>query len=86
MEGNVENFQYQMVQIPPNIAVNAKAHRGNEAATHLQQIVDKYAVDGWEFYRIDNFGVNVQPGCLGALFGGKAQSIVYYVVTFRRRA
>ncbi|GGC63540.1 hypothetical protein GCM10011400_59220 [Paraburkholderia caffeinilytica] len=78
-------FEYRMVQVPPNIAVRAREHRGKEAAAYLGRGVNEYARHGWEFYRVDSIGVNVQPGCFDALFGRKAQSATYYVVTFRRR-
>jgi hypothetical protein len=77
-------FEYKMIQLPPNIAVQMKEHKGNEAATYLQNIVDNYAVDGWEFYRVDSIGVQLQPGCFEALFGKKAENSMYYVVTFRK--
>lgn len=77
-------FEYKMVQVPPNIAVRAREHRGNEAAAYLEGVVNEYSRDGWEFYRVDSIGVSVQPGCFDVLFGRKAQSGTYYVVTFRR--
>lgn len=77
-------YQYKMVQIPPGIAVRASEHRGNEAAAYLEEIVNDYAEEGWEFYRIDSMDIQVQPGCLGALFGKKGDQDTYYVITFRR--
>lgn len=76
-------YKYKMVQIPPNIAVKMKGHKGNEAAAYLEEIVNQYAEEGWEFYRVDSIGVELQPGCLAALFGKKAEDSLYYVVTFR---
>ena len=61
-------YEYKMVQIPPNIEVRG-APKGQEAAWYLQDIVNKMAKEGWEFYRVDEVGVVVQPGCLGMLFG-----------------
>jgi hypothetical protein len=77
-------YEYKMVQIPPNIAVQMKEHRGNEAAAYLEGVVNKYAEQGWEFQRIDSIGVQVQPGCLDALTGKKEQNNSYYVITFRK--
>jgi len=77
-------YEYKMVQIPPNIAVQMKAHKGNEAAVYLEGVVNKYAVEGWEFQRIDSIGVQVQPGCFDAIGGKKAESSSYYVITFRK--
>ncbi len=77
-------YQYKMVQIPPNIAVEMKKHKGNEAAAYLEGVVNKYAEQGWEFYRIDSLGVALQPGCFGSLTGQKEVNSLYYVITFRK--
>ena len=77
-------YEYRMIQIPRTISITAKAHRGNEAAAYLEGIVNEMASDGWDFNRVDAIGVNMQPGCLGALGGARASQSVYYVVTFSR--
>ena len=78
------SFEYKMVQIPPNVSVQAQA-QGNEAAGYMQSVVNSEATEGWEFYRVDSIGVEVRPGCLGGLFGRKAEGSVYHVITFRRK-
>lgn len=77
-------YQYKMIQVPPNIQVQAKEHRGNEAAAYLENIVNTTARDGWEFYRVDEIGVKVSPGCLAALLGQKDVFSNYYVISFRK--
>jgi hypothetical protein len=77
-------YQYKMIQVPPNIEVLAKQHRGNEAAAYLESIVNANARDGWEFYRVDEIGVSVRPGCLAGLLGQKEAFSNYYVVSFRK--
>lgn len=77
-------FEYKMVQVPPNIAVEMKKHKGNEAAAYLESIVNEYAAQSWDFYRVDMIGVALQPGCLGALSGKKEEQTQYYVITFRK--
>ncbi|HYE75627.1 MAG TPA: DUF4177 domain-containing protein [Blastocatellia bacterium] len=79
-------YHYKMLQIPPSISVQKKEYRGNEAAGYLQEIVNAEATQGWEFYRVDEIGTWVNPGCLRMLFGQKSVSIPHYVVTFRREA
>lgn len=79
-------YQYKMIQVPPNIEVQAKQHKGNEAAAYLEGIVNANARDGWEFYRVDAIGVNVTPGCLAGLLGQKEAFSTYYVVSFRKPA
>lgn len=64
-------YVYKMVQVPPNIEVQANKHRGNEAAVYLETVVNEYASEGWEFYRIDSIGVSVKAGCFDALKGKK---------------
>ena len=77
-------YKYKMVQVPPNIEVTAKAHKGNEAAGYLEDIVNEHASQGWEFYRIDSVGVSLKQGCLSAFFGPKHINTSYYVISFRR--
>ncbi len=81
------NYQYKMIQIPPTITVSTKEGREQGvAANYLESVVSKYAVQGWEFYRVDAIGVIEQPGCLAGLLGSKATNLNYYVVTFRKSA
>lgn len=77
-------YTYKMVQIPPNISISAKQHKGGEAAVYLQDVVNEHADDGWEFQRVDQIGVNVKPGCLSGLLGQKTGFSYYYVISFRK--
>jgi len=77
------DYVYRMVQIPPNIEVEAGKVEGNEAANYLNELVAKMGFEGWEFYRIDTVGVVERPGCLAGLLGAASTHTVYYVVTFR---
>jgi len=79
-------YTYRMVQVPPSIVVQENAHQGNEAAAYLQTIVNEESKAGWEFYRVDQVGVETQPGCIDGLLGHKAEYKSYYVVTFRKGA
>jgi len=78
-------YEYKMVQVPPNVTVDAKKHKGNEAAAYLQGVVNIHAKDGWEFHRIDSIGVETTPGCLDGLLGKKSELRLYYVIAFRRK-
>lgn len=75
-------FEYQMVQLPSSISVDNE--QGNEAALMLQNVVNGQASQGWEFFRVDTFGVYEPPGCFGALTGDKGTTRQYHVATFRR--
>ena len=76
-------YVYKMVQVPPNIEVQAGQERGGEAAEYMNELVSKMAFQGWEFYRIDTLGVVKRPGCLAGLLGVGATRTEYYVVCFR---
>ena len=78
-------IKYKMIQVPPNISVKEKEHKGNEAAVYLESVVNQMAAQGWQFYRVDPIGVELEPGCLGGLLGRKTEERVYYVITFRRQ-
>jgi hypothetical protein len=77
-------YEYKMVQVPPTIQLQTRDHVGNEAALYLQSIANEQAAQGWEFFRVDEVGVRNNPGCLASLFGQKAITTTYYVVTFRK--
>ena len=78
------HYEYKMIQMPPNITVQAKEARGNEAAYYLEQVANQWSAQGWEFYRVDTVGVVTNPGCLGMLLGARASLLEYFVVTMRR--
>ena len=77
-------YEYKMIQIPPNIAVAEKGYKGTEAAHYLEKVVNEMARKGWEFYRTDSIGVQVNPGCLGMILGRKQELMDYYVISFRK--
>ena len=79
-------YHYKMVQVPPTISVRSKDYKGGEAAGYLEEIVSQWAKSGWEFYRIDSIGVQVQAGCFASLFGQGSVQRTYYVITFRAPA
>lgn len=81
--GEGQRFEYMMVQIPPTIVVTQS--RGNDAAAYLEGIVNNHARKGRDFYRVDEIGVKVAPGCLAVLAGIRAETVSHYVVTFRRK-
>jgi hypothetical protein len=76
-------YEYKMVQVPPTIVLKKDTGQG-EAAQYLQAVVNQEAVQGWDFYRVDEIGVKQRPGCLGIMMGQREATTVYYVVSFRR--
>lgn len=56
------------------------------AASYLEKIVNEYARQGWEFYRVDSIGIRDMPGLFARLFGQRPFDRIFYVITFRRHA
>ena len=77
-------YEYKMIQINPSIEIKVKDFKGDEAAKYLESLINKYAEQEWEFWRIDLMGIITKPGCLGGLFGSKAKITNYYIITFRK--
>lgn len=80
-------FSYKMVPMPPDLWTKVNAthtEAGKTASAGLQSVVDKHAVDGWEFFRIDEFHTSSPHGCLGIMLPMEPAKHVHYVVTFRR--
>ena len=82
-EKGKKSYAYRVVQIPANIQISRKHFQGGEAASYMESVINEHAAQGWEFYRVDQIGVQVNPGCLGALLGREASELKYYVITFR---
>ncbi len=80
---NTVPYEYKFVQIPQ--AISVKRTSGDYAAAdYIQETVDQYTKDGWEFYRIDTIGVASEPGCIASLFGAKTYYQDYAIICFRK--
>lgn len=76
-------YKYKMIQVPPNVSVKAKDNKGGVAAQYLENVVNEWASEGWEFQRVDTIGIEERSGCFGSNKSGVMQ---YYVITFRQEA
>lgn len=73
-------YEYKMVQAAPHI-IAQKKNIQTAAADYLQELVNAYAQQGWEFFRIDDFSTEEAQGCFS---GGKTTMKIHKVITFRR--
>ena len=55
-----------------------------KVSNQLQELIDNYSRQGWEFYRIDPVQIQIQPGCLAGLLGQRVSWINFDQVIFRR--
>jgi hypothetical protein len=81
-------WEYKVVPLPRDVAVMRKMFAAPDpaatAAGYVEQIINQYAQQGWEFVGISEMSVTERPGCLAALFGGKATLTFYNLLTFRK--
>lgn len=77
------HYRYKVVPFLSSIKEGASAE---QAGNQLQQVIDKTVSAGWELHQVANVNIEIQPGCLGALFGAKAAWVVYNQLIFRREA
>lgn len=77
-----ENYDFKMIQLPQTFVLQKDT--GKEIAVYLEKLSQDMGTQGWQFYRIDQVGVAVSPGCLGAMTGVKQTMTYYNVVTFRK--
>ena len=76
-------FEYKAV--PFLAAVKGRdAKSAGEAAAQLTAVINGNAVSGWELYQLASVNVEVRPGCLGLLTGGRAGTLQVDELIFRR--
>lgn len=56
----------------------------HKVTMQLQELIDQYSHQGWDFYRIDKVNIQVTPGCLASLLGAQVSFITFDQVVFRQ--
>jgi len=78
------SFEYKMLQVSSTVVARTFQESEDAAAIYLEQIINRWARRGWEFYRMDTMQIAVLPGCLGRLLGARNEYFPEYVITLRR--
>jgi hypothetical protein len=82
--------EYKVVSIPRSLSIleknlTKKNVTGEQVvAEYLEEQINIMARDGWEYVRSEQMNLTVNPGCLGMLFGGKAETTAYSVAVFKK--
>lgn len=77
----MSNLEYKVVPFIGTI----KGSQGAElVSAQLQDVIDQYAGQGWEFYQLTNTNIEVRPGCIAGLFGASVTYITFDQIIFRR--
>lgn len=78
-------YQYKVIPFIGQLKSGVFSSEGaGKVSEQLQNLINTYAIGGWEFYRIDQVNIHVKPGCMAALLGGKEAIISFDQVTFRQ--
>lgn len=73
-------FQYKVV---PFIGQSKGSVSASEVASQLESAISQHTSEGWEFYQLTDVNIEVQPGCLGGLFGATVQYVRFDQLIFR---
>lgn len=77
------SYQYKVVPFIGKVKSGATAE---EVASQLTSTINQNATGGWEFYQLGATNIEVQPGCLAGLLGGKTAYVAWDQLIFRKPA
>lgn len=81
----MKNYTYKCVPVPSVIETGKKGKDlHSQAVSTYESIINLAAEGGWELTDIDTVTSSQQPGCLSGLLGGKAESITFKMLVFKR--
>lgn len=85
MERIVDEFTYRFVPFIPRLKLGVFGLQNAEAiSTQLDELVEYYLSQGWEYVRLEQVSAVHAAGCLASLFGKTSHSMDYDLVVFRR--
>ncbi len=60
------------------------SENAGKVSDQLEELINKYVREGWEYVGIEQVQIAVKPGCLASLFGSRESVISFDQVIFRR--
>ena len=76
-------YEYKCVAAPKELIIKKQAEM-DKAVAGFANIINNEAVQGWEFYSMEQIATTVPVGCLAALFGKKEETTYINMLIFRR--
>jgi hypothetical protein len=55
-----------------------------DVSKQLEAVINQQANEGWEFVALNDVNVEIKPGCLAGIFGGKTAYLPFDQIVFRR--
>lgn len=77
----MSQFTYHVVPFVGQLKGGADV---SQVSKQLEDLINYYASQGWDFYSLDNVDIEVTPGCIQGLMGARTAYITYNQVIFRR--
>ncbi|MGH8487500.1 MAG: DUF4177 domain-containing protein [Gammaproteobacteria bacterium] len=74
-------YQYKVV---PFIGQIKGSQSAANVATQLESAISQNASQGWELHQVSDVNIEVQPGCLAGLLGGKVAYVRFDQLIFRK--
>lgn len=56
----------------------------SQVSKQLEDLINHYSSQGWDFYSLENVDIEVTPGCIQGLMGAKTAYLTYNQLVFRR--
>ena len=74
------SYEYKTVPAPMILTIKTEKD-ADQAIANFGTLINKEAVDGWEFHSMETITTEEAPGCLG---GGKNTAKHYNMLIFKR--
>ena len=75
--------QYKCVPAPKDIVIESDGDMGG-AVSSFSSLINAETEGGWVFQSLEEIMVTQKPGCIAAIFGGRATQISYNMLIFRK--
>ena len=76
-------YEYKCVAAPKELIVD-KSSSAEKAINSFANFINNEAMNGWEFYSMEELSTSESQGCFGSLFGRKPIVTVHNMLIFRR--
>lgn len=74
-------YTYKVVPFIGKIKSNQTAA---DVSAQMQDLINSFAAQDWEYVSMENVNIQVQPGCLPGLLGAKESYIRFDQIVFRK--
>lgn len=77
-------YEYKMVPVPLELPKRGSKTEEEVIAAYLESVVNRWAAEGWEFYRVDTVNSYSKVSFLGKANWRNEFRPIHDIITFRR--